>query len=532
MAMKPRRRLGAAAPVVPEAATPPKPRFHVPSLATLSSDLRTLFINVCIIAVFVLLIPVVGVQFLRNQVVIEPISVPTALLARGLNPDVAAIRLWDGLQDAQALATTSKAGMSSIPNSLRVDFSIPDSGISIDSLVYYVRQFFHAYGTRITGEFRCADATCAPDGMLLRVRLLRDHLDVVEMPPIGTTPEAQYFRDAAIRILALLDLFIGAAAEADGNPLKAMADAERLVLIHHPDAKWAANLVGRLKGNLKDSDAAIAAFRQALALDPNFRIAKINLASALVDKGRFDEAQKLLDEAAASAPTDRFLVLGRAKLAMAEKKYDEAIGDLLAGDARDPGTSVYLLMAANVAYAAGKLDDAASFASRILELDPGDYDSVTYVYAIDVAQEKPELAETVLRRALGYAPANAAIEDELALVLVELDRFDEALVHLDHVIGEAPAETAYQITRAQTLKALNRNKDAIAQLDTAQKLDPGNPTLAMEYGDNFRAMGRKNEAIAAYNRVIAANADPTDVLLAKRFIEIMNAQPAVTAPTG
>jgi hypothetical protein len=189
------------------AAKPRRRAFHVPTLAALTADLRTVLLNAALLFVLLLIVPVVGVQFLHSQVIIQPFPVPAALAARGLTPDVAANRLWDGLHDEVALANTSKEAIAALPTNQRVDFAIPDSGISIDSLVYYVRHFFHAYQTRISGEFRCADPDCAPEGMSLRIRVMRDGLDIIQMPPIVTRSEADYFRDAAARVLDLLDPF-------------------------------------------------------------------------------------------------------------------------------------------------------------------------------------------------------------------------------------------------------------------------------------------------------------------------------------
>lgn len=111
-------------------------RLHVPTLATLSNDFRTLFINLFLLAIFLVMTPVVGLQFMRSQVIIDAIAVPPALAARGLSADVASNRLWDGLHDAEVMASSSKEGITVLPKSQRVDFSIPDLGISIDSPVY------------------------------------------------------------------------------------------------------------------------------------------------------------------------------------------------------------------------------------------------------------------------------------------------------------------------------------------------------------------------------------------------------------
>ena len=246
-----------------------------------STALRTLWAERVGSSGFILLLPVVVSQFWRSDVMIQPISVPDSLVAIGLKPDVAANRLWDALQDFARSARTSKSSIVAIPDSQRVQFSFPDSGISIDSLVINLRRFFRFYDTRIGGEFLCADATCALEGRHLRIRVMTSQSAVIDLPPIGKMSERDYFREAAAGIYGVLDPFVAIAAQADSEPLRATVLARRLVRSHHPDAKWALNLIGNMRINASDPAGALEEYRAALTLDPGFQIARSNLGRAL-----------------------------------------------------------------------------------------------------------------------------------------------------------------------------------------------------------------------------------------------------------
>ncbi len=516
MATRSRKPAAAEPKVEPRAEPARAPREPVvPIVARLSTDLRTLFVNLFLLVAFVLLVPVIVVQFTRTQVLIEPIAVPAALIARGLDGNVAANRLWDGLAEATTDAATLKTGISAMPQSERVDFSIPDAGISIDALVYYVRQFFHAYETRISGELRCADDACTPAGISLRLRIMREQLDVIQLPAIGGASESDYFRGAAIEILGKLDPYTAAAAVADAEPIRAMAEAQRLVLTHSPDAKWAANLVGHLKLNAGDVDEAVTAFKTALELDSSFLIAKTNLAMALTQRKDFTGAQQILDQVAQADPRSSYLAIAQAKLAEAKGDVDGAIKLLLGADANDPGTPKYLLLAANIALNAGRYDDVVAYAGRALEVDPANYAAVTLAYSIQVMNGASDKAAEVLTNALAYAPDAAAIESELVLVLIQQDRLEPALQHIEHVLSEAPADISYQLLHAQTLHYLHRDADALAQLDATAKADPDNLKLAMIYGDVYGALGRTADALSAYQRVVDHDPDADNVTEAK-----------------
>ena len=98
-------------------ATPERDPITLPEAASFTSDMRTLAVNVTILLAIVLIVPVVITQFWRSQVVIEPIAVPEALSATGLTPEIAAGRLWDGVEAVSASAGTAKATVVSIPES-------------------------------------------------------------------------------------------------------------------------------------------------------------------------------------------------------------------------------------------------------------------------------------------------------------------------------------------------------------------------------------------------------------------------------
>src|SRR5688572_33481830 len=88
-------------------AAPARDPITLPEAASLTSDVRTLLVNITILLAIVLVVPVIAVQFLRSQVVIEPIGVPAQLSATGLTAEIAAGRLWDGLEAITAAAGTA-----------------------------------------------------------------------------------------------------------------------------------------------------------------------------------------------------------------------------------------------------------------------------------------------------------------------------------------------------------------------------------------------------------------------------------------
>lgn len=477
----------------PEAEAPRPKRWHLPTLAALAADTRTFLVNAAVLALLVLIVPVVAVQFLQDQVIIQPFPVPDALAAQGLTPDVAANRLWDGLNEQVAVAATSKQAIAALPANQRVDFAVPDSGISIDALVHYVRHFFHAYPTRISGEFRCTDADCTPQGVSLRLRVMRDTLQVIQMPPLGDDTEAAYFAKAALLVLDRLDPFTAAAARADTDPVTALASAERLVRTGHPDAVWAANLIGNIRLDQGDAAAAVAAYRSALTLDPAFTIAAANLGGALVQSGDLGAAEAVFADLATRGE-NKHLALGRARLALARDDLATATQHLMQAEALDPGTPTYHFLAGEAAYRAGQPDQAADFVAKALAVAPGDHGAVMLQSALHASAGNFAQAEAVLASAATAAPDTADFHGQRAMFLHILNRPAEALLAIDTALRLSPDTTAWQTIRADILLSLNRAADALAQTAPVLAAEPENAGAWLLQG---RALLAQSQPVAA-----------------------------------
>lgn len=508
--------------------SPQKRSLNLPAAASLSNDLRTLAVNLTILAAIIVILPVIGVQFLRNQVLIEPIVVPQALQGTGLTPEVAANRLWDGLNEIQETADTAKAGVTAVPDSQQVNFSIPDSGLSIDSLIYYVRQFFHAYETRISGEFRCADAGCAPDGVTLRLRIVREGLELVQLPPIGAADEAEYFRDAAAEVLAVIDPFVALAAQSRTEPEKARVLAQRLILTGHPDAKWAHNLLGNLSLDQGRFTEAKAEYNAALAIDSGFLPARANLGNVLRIEGDLAGARAAFREVETADPGNVFAAIGFADLALLDGKQDEAIALLMAASRRDPLSPYYFVRAGTIEFQRNNLEAARDHFAAALAIDPADSGSLSLLSTIHLLAGDLAAAERIYRTAADFAPNDAEILAAHATQLSFLQSNDEALARIEAAIARAPDRVPYRVRRAELLQQLDRLEEALAELLVVREMAPNNAEANFVLGLVYRALGRADEALAAFRRF--QELAPGDARSRAVAIWMEDLRPPATAP--
>lgn len=526
-----RTRKAAATAVPPaEPAPPPKRRLALPSLDAGATLVRNIILNVVFVLAAVLFIAVMIGQFLYDQVVIEPIAVPKALIEQGMTPEVAASRLWDGLRDAQLQARTSKASVSAIPDSQRIQFALPDVGLSLDSIVRQTRQFFNLHQTRIGGEIVCATDACTPGEMQLRLRVLKGTNEVVDLPPMDGVSQRGYFTNAAIQVLAELDPFVAVAAISDVQPVRATTLARRLIRQHHPDAKWAHNLIGNLHYNAEDYGRATAEFRAALALDPEFLIARINLAKALRESGQLDAAQQDFDALAAAYPDRSDVVEGQAELLHARGDSDGAIALLQKAFEIDPTNPLFFARMGQIEEERGKTEEATAWFKRSLEIDPSFPLAVEPMFIALASHGDLAGAEVLMGAAARYQPLDANSQALHAVSLKFLGRLDEALAAFDRALAITPDDYELVYQSAGLLQELDRVPEAVERFNLAIALRPYDPAPIFGRGSAFLITSQNALARADLERVLELDTSGTQYgNLATSFLDILEGLEAAEA---
>jgi len=528
-----RKTAAPAAPTAEPAPPPPKRRLALPSLDAGATLVRNIILNVVFVLAAVLFIAVMIGQFLYDQVVIEPIAVPKALIEQGMTPEVAASRLWDGLRDAQLQARTSKASVSAIPDSQRIQFALPDVGLSLDSIVRQTRQFFSLHQTRIGGEIVCATDACSLGDMQLRLRVLKGTNEVIDLPPMDGVSQRGYFTNAAIQVLSELDPFIAISAIADAQPVRATTLARRLIRQHHPDAKWAHNLVGNLRYNAEDYGRAITEFRAAIALDPEFLIARINLARTLRQSGALEAAQQDYDALAAAYPDHPGVVEGQAELLQARGDSDGAITLLQKAFELDPTSPKFFALIGQIEDERGNSDEAIDWFRRSLEIDPAFPLAVEPMFIATASSGDLVGTEALTGAAARYQPTDAYSQSLHAMSLKFLGRLDEALAAFDRALAITPDDFDVVYQSAGLLQELDRVPEAVERFNHAIALRPYDPAPRFGRGSAYLITSQNALARADLERVLELDTSGTQYgNLATSFLDILNGLEAAEAAKG
>jgi tetratricopeptide (TPR) repeat protein len=134
---------------------------------------------------------------------------------------------------------------------------------------------------------------------------------------------------------------------------------------------------------------------------------------------------------------------------------------------------------------------------RALELDPDDGHTYFRLGWARVGEGNLEEAERLFRRALDFRPQSANYRSDLAMVLWQQARHDEAMAELEYSIELDPAMTQnYQKLAAWNMFHYGRIDEAIINFRKAYALDPQAGYLASGVATNYRHLAMKDEAYA------------------------------------
>lgn len=232
-------------------------------------------------------------------------------------------------------------------------------------------------------------------------------------------------------------------------------DLDRDDLVPNPLLESLLVETGRLEVAVGEPERAIDPLERATLIGPENRQAWQLLGQALAAAGRSDEAETALaryQELAEAEPSDATRetlraaevadpVLGairRAGEMAARGQTDQAIemlrqeSELTPGDPRPP------LVAARLLLTQERAEEAMAAAERALELAPEMADAHYQRGTIHMANGDTEAAEADFRRALELSPEHTATMNDLAVLMIQENRRDEALRLLEQIIALSP----------------------------------------------------------------------------------------------
>jgi len=292
-----------------------------------------------------------------------------------------------------------------------------------------------------------------------------------------------------------------------GRDAEALARASGLDLARAP--AYVLEGIGRSARNLKRFDLAESLYRRSVSAHPGSQASRIGLALTLSDRGRHEEARRLLDEALTDAPQ------GAARAAL-------------------------LVAQANVAESAGEWPTALSKYQEALATDPQSKQAQAGLIRTAARLGAPGLAAGFAARHPGLLPAPevAAIADDQAAIEIRwgriqervesgearfawldraLRRSDGAATRLAETLRGAPVATPATFDASErrlladrivALELRRRPGDAVALYQDMREAGIAVPVYALaSAADAMLAVRRPEEATPLYREVLQAQPD-------------------------
>jgi tetratricopeptide (TPR) repeat protein len=261
-------------------------------------------------------------------------------------------------------------------------------------------------------------------------------------------------------------LLLAGAQRACGDPAAALESLQGLC---SRQPRWAAAHyeLGATLGELGQGEAAIAALRRAVELEPNTADGWRLLADQLDAAG---------DAVGADQARARFI-----KAATRDPRLLEAAAALVAND----------------------LPTADSRLQAHLERFPTDVAALRMKAEVAGRLRRYPEAQQLLERCLELAPGFDAARHNYATVLNRNGRAEAALKHVEQLLAKAPRDPGHRNLRAAILANLGDYNEAIRVYEDLLKEQPAQARMWMSYGHALRTTGRQADSVAAYRRTIA-----------------------------
>ena len=283
--------------------------------------------------------------------------------------------------------------------------------------------------------------------------------------------------------------------------------AYRQAISVKPDFAEAHSNLGNALSEQSRFDEAVAAYRQAISIKPDYAEAHSNLGVVLNEQGKLDEAIAAYRQAVRIKPDYAEIHCNLGNALKERGKLDEAIAAYRQAVRIKPD---YAEAHSNLGVALnqqGKLDEAIAAYRQAVRIKP-DY-AETYCNLGNALKERGKLGEAiaVYRQAVHIKPDHAEAHFSLGVALKERGKVDEAIAAYRQAISIKPSYAEAHSNLGNALKERGSLDEAIAAYRQAIRVKPDFAEAHYNLSDALKGRGKLDEAIAAYCQAISVKPD-------------------------
>ena len=296
----------------------------------------------------------------------------------------------------------------------------------------------------------------------------------------------------------------GNVAQSAGNYTQAESIWRRVIQLDPNNAGAYNNLAAALRDQ-KKLEEAIAACRQAIKLNPKLAQAYNNLGLALSDQGKLGEAIAAYRQAIQLDPKFAGAYNNLGNVFREQKKQEEAIAAYRQAIQLDPKLAQPYNNLGTVLRDQEKLEEAIAAYRQAIQLDPKDAYTYNNLGLALRDQGKLEEAIAIFRQAIQLDPKLAQAYRNLGIALYEQGELEDAIVAFRQAIQLDPKDAYTYNFLGSALGKQGEVDEAISVFRQAIQVDP---KLAQSYknlGIALYEQGELEDAIAAYRQAIQIN---------------------------
>ena len=233
-------------------------------------------------------------------------------------------------------------------------------------------------------------------------------------------------------------------------------------------------------------EQASAAFAEAAELAPQWSRPVANHAIAMIHQRHYDEAERLLQRAAALDANDFVVSQGRGMLHLARGEAEPAIAQFTRSLELDPNNNFSLLQRSSANRQAGRIDAALADLDAVLEGEPNHVGALVSKARLLAWQNHVDRALALVDARLAANESDVLMVHLRAEILGRSGRAEEARVAYARTLemyeqrqaqgNEGPSES----TRAVLLAGSGQIERAVDVLDEALEQTPDDPSLLNE----------------------------------------------------
>lgn len=268
-------------------------------------------------------------------------------------------------------------------------------------------------------------------------------------------------------------------------------------------------LLGAVLIKRRRLDEAEQVLKQTIALAPTFAKAHEDLGYALLEQERYEEAVEVLQKAARLDPKLDAAHFNLGKALASTGRGKEADAAFEASFELSPERKKLALAAKH--HQEGRIEDAEQLYRQVLNNNPRNVDALRMLAMVAATAKRYDDSERLLRKAVGIAPDFLTAVVDLGRVLKEQDRFEEAIGCFKNAIAINPnnPHTHFLLASAYSPAALNR--EAAREYRRALDLAPEHPGALLGLGNALKTIGKQDEAIKAYRDCIRVRPDNGEI---------------------